>query len=105
MEDPDAIGQTPLHYAVCHRFALELTKVLLDRDANPNPVRKSDGWTPLHLAAMFGKVEVIQLLLESGADSDIKDKSGKTPEDVAKQFKNYQIADLLHRYVQNQVKH
>lgn len=30
--------------------------------------RKTDGWTPLHLATMFGKVDVAKALLRAGAD-------------------------------------
>src|SRR5579862_1650484 len=30
--------------------------------------RSEDGWTPLHLAAYFGKTEAVRLLLNKGAD-------------------------------------
>lgn len=30
-----------------------------------------DGWTPLHLAAYFGRIEVLEMLLEAGADPTI----------------------------------
>ena len=98
VEDRDSIGQTAVHYAVCHKFASHLVKVLLDRGANHSPARDNDGWTPLHLAAMFGKVDVIQLLLEAGADPYVADKDGHDVIDVARQFKHFQIADMLQRY-------
>ena len=34
--------------------------------------RKTDGWTPLHLATMFGKVEVAKVLLRAGADPKLR---------------------------------
>ena len=62
-----------------------------------NPRREGDGWTPLHLAAMFGKCDVAQVLLEAGASSSIIGSDGKTAEDVAKQYRHHCLADILHR--------
>ena len=41
LEEVDSIGQTPLFYAVCHQFAVELITILIDRGANPKHERKS----------------------------------------------------------------
>ena len=57
-----------------------------------------DGWTPLHLAAMFGKVDVIQILLDAGADPYARDHNEKDAVDIARQFNHFQIADMLQRY-------
>jgi ankyrin repeat protein len=35
--------------------------------------RAQKGWTPLHVAANWGKLECVRLLLERGADKDVKD--------------------------------
>jgi ankyrin repeat protein len=35
--------------------------------------------TPLHLAARFGKVEIVQMLIGAGADVDAQDEVGWTP--------------------------
>ncbi|KAI1124584.1 hypothetical protein F5Y10DRAFT_284899 [Nemania abortiva] len=39
--------------------------------------------TPLHYAARYGKSNVVELLLEMGADVQIKDRMGRTPIDSA----------------------
>ena len=46
---------------------------------------------------MFGKVDVIQILLEAGADPYAKDQSNKDVIDTARQFNHFQIADMLQR--------
>ena len=40
-----------------------------------------DGRTPLHWAALYGQLEVVQLLLRHGADKELKDKYGEKPVD------------------------
>ena len=35
-----------------------------------------DGWTPLHFAAKYGQLEVVQLLLRHGADKELKSDGG-----------------------------
>ena len=45
--------------------------------------RSKDGSTPLHLASMYGRLEVARVLIEHGADIDAKDNKGRTPFQVA----------------------
>ena len=37
------------------------------------------GQTPIHLAAKWGRLDVIKFLIEAGADLEIKDRKGRTP--------------------------
>ena len=96
INDRDALGQTALHYAVCHHDALKLVEIITDSGAQVDPDRAGDGWTPLHLAAMFDKTSVAIKLMEMGADPATKSFNGETAEDVAKRFKNHRLADVLH---------
>ena len=47
---------------------LERVKQLIDKDDALLRTRSHDGWTPLHLAAFFGREDVADYLLEKGAD-------------------------------------
>lgn len=74
-------GQTLLHLSASlgfERFSRELLLRGVDskqRDAN--------GFTPLHFAALFGKVDCARLLISEGADPTIVDIWGRVPKQVA----------------------
>ena len=42
-----------------------------------------EGKTPLHLAMKKGNIKIIELLIQNGASTQIKDKKGKKPFDYA----------------------
>ena len=76
----------------------ESTKLLLTKVSDVN-VQDADGNTPLHWAvdtshASDKYVSIIQALLNKGARIDIKNKSGKTPQDMA-EYKGNTIRILL----------
>lgn len=77
--------------AIWKDVSLSTVQWLIDHKANVN-VQDSNGYTPLHKAAMNQDIPVIQLLIKSGAKTNIKDKDGKTPADVTN---NKQIKLLL----------
>lgn len=78
-------GRTPLHYAAQGEEPA-LVATLVKAGADPNARDAHGGWTPLHLAAWFGKSPaVVAALLAAGADPAARDKAGKTPWDYAEQ--------------------
>ena len=51
-----------------------------------NQQRWTDKWTALHLAAMLGNNETVEMLLSAGANSRMEDHLGQTPATVATRF-------------------
>lgn len=68
---------------------LIIIREYLDKGAYIN-IRDHKKWTPLHCAAMVGNVEMTQILLDHKADTQALDDMGRTPFDVAFEYKNYQ---------------
>jgi ankyrin repeat protein len=91
---PDNDGVTPLHLAAEteeDQIAYQMAQLLLEAGANPNVKAKiinddldCTNLTPLHLAAIFGRTGLIELLVEHGADVDIKTGEGLTAGDLFK---------------------
>ena len=79
--DPDGCcgcvtGEPPL-WAATLLDRPQLAEALLQRGANPNRPSAS-GTFPLHLAAMRGNAALVDLLLEHGADADLRDGGDRT---------------------------
>jgi hypothetical protein len=72
------------------------TTALLDQGAALE-ARDELGRTPLMLAVMQRKPEVVRLLLDRGADPNVADSAGRTPLQQAKQENLREIAALLQR--------
>jgi uncharacterized protein len=86
-------GWTPLHYAATggHLAIMEMLlrqKALLDAQS-PN------GTTPLMMAAMYGTPEAVKLLLEAGADLQLRNQLGMTALDFAVQANRKDSAGLI----------
>jgi hypothetical protein len=64
-------------WAACRNGDVAATRDLLDKGMNVN-LRFEGGTTPLTAAAMRGQAEVVKLLLERGADPDLRDDTFKT---------------------------
>lgn len=55
----------------------------------------ADGFTPLHIAAMQGRIELIQILLKARAFTNVQTRKGLTPLHLACQNQRIQIIQLL----------
>ena len=63
-----------------------------------NTQRKTDGITPLIMAALNGHIKIVKLLVEANADINAKNTSGVTALMAATQNGHTAIAELLREY-------
>lgn len=79
----------------------EILRALLDAGADPNryaPVGGHSHATPLHQAALGGHLDVVRLLVERGARTDIRDiHHGDTPLEWARYGKRDEVVAFLER--------
>ncbi|XP_051004903.1 ankyrin repeat domain-containing protein 42 [Acomys russatus] len=84
----------PGHMAAFKGDLEMLKKLIGDGVINLNE-RDDNGSTPMHKAAGQGHIECLQWLIEMGADSNITNKAGERPNDVAKRFAHLAAVKLL----------
>ena len=101
---PGEVGQTPLQFLSNNYSALvdrpqvsqlhHVSRFLLEHGADIN-ARSDNLFTPLHMAARHGRVEVIRVLLEHGANVGAEDKDGRTPFQLASFYEHPDTIKLL----------
>jgi len=94
----DKQGITALYRAVQNR-KYPLAELLIKKGAEVNTAVErapgAEGLTPLHLAAAYGDLRLVKLLLSKGANPSARSKPGKTPVDLAVQFKHRDVVAAL----------
>ncbi|XP_061761471.1 ankyrin repeat and SOCS box protein 16 isoform X1 [Nerophis ophidion] len=83
--DPQVLtadGNAPLHLCTSP-LSLQCTELLLDSDADVNMRTRDSRLTPLHVAALRGLEEHVELLLARGADILATNRQGETPLNAA----------------------
>ena len=88
-------GVTPLHLWTLRGADTTAVELLLAHGAVINSRATMQGWTPLHGAVSSGRMDLVEVLLQRGANVGAKDDAGRTPLQVAKQVNRFDIADLL----------
>jgi ankyrin repeat protein len=91
----DDLGYTALHYAA-QNYLLEIAEALLKAGARVD-VQDNYGNSPLWRAVFNsrGRGDVIKLLLSYGADVELKNKSGKSPRELANTIANYDVKQFI----------
>ena len=75
--------------------------VLLEHGANPNLTYAATGQTPLMIAALMLRVDLVQLLLEHGADVTQVDRDGQSVLDMLGKTRKYrELRELCTQYIE-----
>lgn len=90
----DSFGGTELHAAM-FQDNIEIVKLLIEFGSDVDAKGTSNGYTPLHDAVWAGNLPAVKLLIQSGADQSIKNDSGQTPLEKAKEENKKEIAEYL----------
>ncbi|XP_076449866.1 protein phosphatase 1 regulatory subunit 16A-like [Babylonia areolata] len=83
LEIVDQTGATLLHIASANGY-IEVVDFLLNNHVCVD-TRDKDSWQAVHAAAYWAQQEILELLVDSGADLDAKTKSGETPFDLCEE--------------------
>lgn len=88
------LGWTCLHFA-SKGSSLQCVKLALDNDLNLN-VKDVNGQTSLHIAAKYGRADIVQLFIEKhGACPDMKDNKLRTPLHYAARNGHSEVVEIL----------
>lgn len=91
---PDQEGNPPLRWAV-EKGLSEIVALLLANHADVNFTESRDGRTLLHIAALKGYKDLVDILLVKGPEVNAEDSHGKTPLFYAAKYGHKLAADLL----------
>ncbi|XP_014230760.1 uncharacterized protein LOC106655074 [Trichogramma pretiosum] len=102
--DPNVLmplhGITPFHLVIgndSQTFAEEVTKLFLQHGGNPN-VKSIDGMTPVHVAAAWGRTNILKLLLANGGDPLCLDFECYSPFHYAFKGHHFETVGILSEY-------
>ena len=72
-----------------------IVNYLLNTDIDVNTTTRRSGFTPLMCAACYGHADIVKLLLDAGANKDIKDLKGFTAIDFARKMNKKAVLLVL----------
>ncbi|MCR5612902.1 ankyrin repeat domain-containing protein [Treponema sp.] len=106
--DYDNCSESPLYLAVCNAYYsnhreqdFEIIKLLIKYGADPNSCGGYYGGTDFMEACSSSSVEVVEFLLQNGADVFVKDEKNRTPYSIAS---NSEKQKLIKSYTLNQIR-
>ncbi|WP_338477023.1 ankyrin repeat domain-containing protein [Wolbachia endosymbiont (group A) of Nomada hirtipes] len=86
--------KTPLHVTAQYNSGSEITRLLLDRGANIEATA-SNNFTVLHDAVYYNKLDMVEFLVQRGANINAKNGRDETPLEVANRLGRTEIANFL----------
>lgn len=97
-------GWTPLHYAASadHPDSVAIARLLVQEHYAYIDAASPNGSTPLMLAAQYGSQAMVELLLEEGADVQLRNQLGLNAIDFAQRSQRGYLADILQAGLRSQ---
>jgi len=86
--------EKPIHHAA-YEGDLKKVKEIIDRDPDQINVQDAQGFTPLHLASGKGHIEIVEFLLNHGADIESEIFDGETPLMLAAQHARHRRYETI----------
>ncbi|KAK1753735.1 hypothetical protein QBC47DRAFT_387034 [Echria macrotheca] len=74
----DSLGYAPIHWAA-RRGSFDACQMLIQAGGSIELRTRSENCTALQIASFSGHSSVVSLLLDNGADAEVKDSSGRSP--------------------------
>ncbi len=93
-DDFDDEGVSIFDYAITYNN-VELAKALIESGRDVNLTRRRSGFTPLMAAVCYGRGEILELLLQNGADISAVDSKGLSAADFARKMHKKKILERL----------
>jgi hypothetical protein len=93
-------GRAQLHHCAENGFTSSVKRLLSIRNINVN-VKDVSGATPLHEAARNGHIEISRLLLQNGAEVNVKSNDGNGGQTPLHYAASQGHVDILHLLVEN----
>ena len=89
---------TPLHFAAI-RGSVRIAQILIESGSTLNLQASEEkrGWAPIHYAAKYDQLEILELLISKGDDQESQTSFGLTPAMIATEFGNIEVVDFLIR--------
>lgn len=110
LEHMDALGRSAIYHAA-QMGQYKVVAKLIETGADVNSIMYMSGYSPLHVAAEHGHLEIVQLLLRSGATpnlkcNDINEEAVEdwTPAQVAERAGHSNVAHYIQQWIQEQKK-
>lgn len=98
--DLNKTGWAPLHYAATGGRP-ELVRLMLEHHAYID-AESPNGSTPLMMAAMYGSIDAVTVLLDAGADATLKNSLGLSAIDFAQRAKKPAVVEKIAAHLRTQ---
>lgn len=87
-------------FGAIERNEIDKLRQILAKGADPNQTLDESGVTPLHFAAQYNRPEVAQLLIEAGAELEVRPEGdGDTALEIAEMYGHLKVMQIISFYL------